>query len=102
VVSTLDGSLDFFETIEVVAAPDQLEVDLFPNPFEEKITLRLIANDFEPITVEIRDLKGRLVHQQSIIPNGRTSSHIMELKPLIPGMYFVVIRGQAYPIVKGL
>jgi photosystem II stability/assembly factor-like uncharacterized protein/PKD repeat protein len=102
VVFTVDGRYDYFETIEVVAEPDQVEVDFFPNPFEGTINLRMISNDFETIPLQIRDLQGKLVHSERIIPDARTSSHALKLDHLAPGMYMAVIRGKGYPIVKGL
>lgn len=99
-VFTVDGTWDYFETIEVVAEPDLLGVMVFPNPFNNELTIRLTANDYEPVPAEVRDMQGKLIFAKEILPSGRTSDHKISLDALVPGMYLVIVRGRGYRVVK--
>lgn len=71
---------------------------LYPNPNQGQLTLQS-ENLLDPIQeVEVRDLSGKLVHQQST--EGYRDRVLLELSDLAPGMYLATTRTAKHTVNK--
>ena len=70
--------------------PEPIGFAPYPNPTEENVNLN--GNGFDqhlPISIDVRDITGRLVHRTSFVPNGDASLWIMPSSTWESGIYQV-------------
>ncbi|MFH0881587.1 MAG: T9SS type A sorting domain-containing protein [bacterium] len=81
-----------------VQLPDRFTIaNIFPNPTNSMISVRLTASEAFQARLEIFDLLGRRVHQRngySLIPGTQTYS--MDLSGLTSGRYWLTIEAAGY------
>ncbi|MDD2250060.1 MAG: T9SS type A sorting domain-containing protein [Candidatus Cloacimonetes bacterium] len=81
-------------------APALESVNVYPNPFKENTTFQINGKANRPITVEIYNLKGQLIHRlNSVIDqNGSTQLSWNALdtlsKPIPTGIYFYRVKSE--------
>lgn len=88
--------------------PKELELSAYPNPFSEKIVLRMNSQQSSQFTVSIFDSKGCLLatpKDQVYLPKGEHNFKL-DLSDLSPGLYLLKLTGinenQTIRIIKGL
>lgn len=72
----------------------------YPNPWSEGTTIRINAPEnywYKPAILQVRDLIGRIVHEQKIIIDGEEIQIPLKAKDLNPGLftYTVISTGKA-------
>lgn len=67
---------------------EEQDVNIFPNPFHDYVTIEM--SDFQDYQVSVIDLRGRVLQEQNL----NDSSTRLELKTLPKGVYFLRIRNQ--------
>ncbi len=80
------------EDNEVVSVSDNIadKINIYPNPFNEKTTIKFNNPDAQPYTLCLTDLSGKVYRiEQNII----TGKYILERSELQAGIYFVELRG---------
>ncbi|MBP9674789.1 MAG: T9SS type A sorting domain-containing protein [Bacteriovoracaceae bacterium] len=96
----LDGTENFYKTIEVKYNPEETKKDfrIYPNPSSESIFIAFLGAEFaenENLRLEIRDIHGRLLSQLAISYQRDFSNHIIDnflkdaSKKLSVGTYFL-------------
>ncbi|HKL39623.1 MAG TPA: T9SS type A sorting domain-containing protein, partial [Cryomorphaceae bacterium] len=65
---------------------------LFPNPANQMVTLKFPEGVSDVQTILLRDLSGRIVHQQGL-PRETPAEFRMELSDFSAGIYLVEVRG---------
>ncbi|MEM7374908.1 MAG: glycosyl hydrolase family 18 protein [Bacteroidota bacterium] len=68
---------------------DQLKAVLYPNPFRENLTIAINPGQPE-VHIDIRDIHGRVLMQESLIAGQRSAS--WNLSYLSTGVYFFIIQ----------
>ena len=91
-----DGNTVLLET-KAITCNNIRKISIYPNPFNNSFTINLDENTRYPITLEIRDYLGRLVHNQIIKAN---NTNIAIDKKLINGTYAVKIFNETSQLVK--
>ena len=67
------------------------ELDISPNPTKGHFLMTISQKDSHPFSIQILDVKGRMVEQREIHPNG--GLHLVEFRPDWPdGLYFVKVK----------
>lgn len=84
---------------------NDLEISVYPNPFENEVNIRLNANPDDKVSILLYTIAGQMIHQyQEITPDGYIYHHIQTSASLSKGVYVlvVVINGEqhVYKIVK--
>lgn len=84
---------------------NDLEISVYPNPFENEVNIRLNANPGDKISILLYTIAGQMIHQhQEITPDGYIYHHIQTSSSLSKGVYVlvIVINGEqhVYKIVK--
>jgi hypothetical protein len=79
---------------------ENLNIDLFPNPANDLVTLQVNGLVKENLTVELTDMTGRVVLEK-VIPAGSTIA-FFETQALNAGDYLVRIKSSDNAIVKKL
>ncbi|MCD6376671.1 MAG: CotH kinase family protein [Caldisericaceae bacterium] len=94
------------ETTTIMAKDFQLQI--FPNPFNARATIKFYLPASEKISMTIYDLKGTCVwkNKPSLLPAGWHQT-IWQGKnefqqPVASGLYFLVVKGQAFSLCKKL
>ena len=99
---TTDLNIDYdgnFECSKIVAVSlnEEEEVKIFPNPFNDEIT---INNNFltnESLQAEIFDITGRRILAQTI----SATETKMDLSTIqISGIYFLKVNGKVFKLIK--
>jgi hypothetical protein len=76
-------------------------VAVFPNPVKDLLLIRYVSLiPRERLTVTITNMAGQLVHSESFVPQGSTSS--IELgNRITPGLYVIDVRGRDAVLYNG-
>ena len=73
-------------------------LNIFPNPFDDQITIEYKLEQGGPVNITVLDLFGRIVRsmaQQSVSMPG-SYREVIDLSNLAPGTYFVQIQGEGF------
>jgi len=82
-----------------VGDADFIRFDMFPNPAKDKVTIRLNANNFGNVTINIIDVQGKLILEQHISEGNNIELNIADLQS---GLYLVKLQADANSLVKKL
>ena len=77
---------------------DALNVNVFPNPSSESITIEVVGFNKENLTVELFDLVGRLIEKSTL--NAGATHTLLDTRRLNAGNYFVKISGETTSTTK--
>lgn len=68
-------------------------LNIYPNPFHDKFTIRVDNNDGDSIQIIISDINGRSTYlwMEHDLPDNNTSINIDDLSRLKPGTYLVTV-----------
>lgn len=80
----------FFVDAEEAVTP-ALDVDVFPNPFENQLQLRFRDLDALPVEVTLQDMHGRPVYMQSLRGAMLNGTVRLVLPDLASGSYFLTL-----------
>lgn len=76
-----------------------LNYSLYPNPFTSSITLRFEAEFEQPLTIEIYNSLGSLIHKNTIAAYKK--EHLVNLEEFSRGIYLIKIKGlQLFDVKK--
>jgi len=65
---------------------------IYPNPFEESISIQVNANVIENMIIEVTDLQGKIVYKNNVIVNmGVNKFDLFELNQMSSGVYNLTI-----------
>ncbi len=80
------------------------DVDVFPNPFDDKINIVYNSPDTQSVTIEIFDVTGKMVYEQSGLKRkyGLNYFKVDRLNELRKGIYILKIRAEGNLISKKL
>ena len=78
------------------------EISIFPNPFDSHLTLQFISEQFQPVTIKIYDMQGRLIRELYDGPISRGSNSIsFDTRPYLKkGIYFIEIKNKTRRFFK--
>lgn len=80
------------------APPLSLELELYPNPVQDHLVVRLETGSSQPVSVEVFDLLGRRVLVEEAVAQGGL---VLDVAALAPGPYAVVTRtADGTPLVR--
>lgn len=89
-------STSLSEKIKFLQA-DEVFAEIFPNPFEQTIDIRLHQNKSPQIKLSLYDLLGRLVQNEQIVLNdGDAGFSINTYDNLPKGVYILILEGEGY------
>jgi hypothetical protein len=94
-----DGSFTFSQVISVTVLEREKKIQIFPNPFQAKLSLRLDFAYSDNLEAWLYDITGRVVRRLKAEQNG---SNFLELdtKTLVSGMYILHLRTERSVIYK--
>ena len=75
----------------VIQRPDDVQVELFPNPVESELNLRLFSAHTGPVTVTILDIHGRVIRDMEFDKQGESLSTEIDVARLPMGTYHLRI-----------
>ncbi|MEM5566071.1 T9SS type A sorting domain-containing protein [Psychroserpens sp. AS72] len=90
---------EFVEDALSVDDSSFITFEMFPNPAKDVVTIRLNANSFGNVTVNIIDLQGKLILEQHISEGNNLELDIADLQS---GLYFVKLNVNNKSLVKKL
>jgi hypothetical protein len=79
------------------AITKELQLNFFPNPFSENITVDVVANKTSPVQVTILSMKGETILQEQI---EETGAHILDMKNQKQGLYILVLKQDGNEVRK--
>jgi len=82
--------------VRTITCEQSNDISIFPNPFENYLTIQLSENTIYPVKIEVLDYLGKRVHEQ-IIDNSETT---ISLESYSAGSYFVKVVKQTTMIVE--
>ncbi|MGC4100503.1 PKD domain-containing protein [Ferruginibacter sp.] len=79
-------------TVDMVVAPDQNAVKVYPNPVVSNTTLDIKSTTFNTaVLATITDMNGKMVYQKKLVPGAYTIKENLNLGNLSKGTYFVTV-----------
>ncbi len=98
----LDGAYEHSNTIRI-SNTDAPEASVFPNPFDDKLTLQLKTQQTSNATIEISDVSGKIIYQ-NIFKTEKGLNSLEIFSSLNTGMYFLKFKNNStelfYKILK--
>ena len=83
-------------TVGQSLTPEDATILLRPNPFTDKVWIKLPGREFTEL--KVFDVQGRLHH---FLPVGRSDESLMfDLSSLSPGLYFVEVNGRVFKALR--
>lgn len=80
---------------------EQLQVQVYPNPFREYLTLVIENSENEDLIVEIFDINGRLLEQPvNFVSSGRSNTRTIQLGDLSDGYYLIRVKNNSSTTVR--
>jgi hypothetical protein len=97
-----DGQFEYSKTVFVYLNPESAAVQIQPNPFHEELSINYQATAEENVTIEVRDLFGKVVFSKQY--TAEIGSNIFGLNQnmvAIPGLYILSVNnGQNCRVFK--
>lgn len=82
-------------SVQKVAKEDVLNVNLYPNPVQDKVTATFKAKSADKVTVSVTDLLGRVIQTETVsIYSAGNAEVSMNLNGMETGTYFLNISGK--------
>lgn len=78
------------QTDVIYVACEEPEVDVFPNPFENQIVVKIDKKNVRRPVIKIRDLNGKEVFML-MLDEEHQNEYVLDLRTLNPGMYLLQI-----------
>ena len=99
--TNMNGTPDYLDSDVALSLNefDNVQFSMFPNPANDLVTIRLNANNFGNVTVNIIDLQGKLILEQHI-SEGNTME--LDIADLQSGLYFVKLNANNKSLIKKL
>lgn len=94
----LNGTFEF-SPVRTVHRIDKIRYEIFPNPADEVLQVRLQTQNSDVFVLRILDMQGRVVFEQSYEP-GETLSVEIPIQALAPGHYNLHIQAGVNQITK--
>ncbi|MEM6271404.1 MAG: T9SS type A sorting domain-containing protein [Bacteroidota bacterium] len=95
-----NGQIQDAGQVEVMSIWDGESVNVFPNPHNGQLNLKVQATRSETVTVRIFDLMGKEVYQQPISVREGLEIHRFDLSRLDAGVYFFRYKDQSVKVVQ--
>ncbi|TAE90385.1 MAG: T9SS C-terminal target domain-containing protein, partial [Bacteroidetes bacterium] len=77
------------------------KVKIYPNPTHQGVMLQLHAESEQLLTIVIRDMAGKIIHQSStLVYQGLNEMKLSEVEWLKPGVYYVQVAEKVFKLVK--
>ncbi len=89
-----DGSYTYSKTVAVPLIIHHSPLTLYPNPVKETLFVQLTANAAETATLQITDMQGKVLQQQTQRLAIGTTSISVNTSNLAKGSYVIVVKGQ--------
>lgn len=85
-----DGRYEYYGPISVICNNKEINVDIYPNPFQDVLSIRLNSNIDSQLKLCIYDIRGQLVEE--IIFNDKRSLYQIQIEvKLSSGLYFIKV-----------
>jgi Secretion system C-terminal sorting domain len=90
-----DASFTYSNVVRIVTAKKALAViRLFPNPTKDKVSLELVAEKQQSVTISLSDFGGKRVYRKAILLNTGLNSADVQMSSLAAGTYFMEVRDE--------
>ena len=83
--------------LQFLALPEELQLNYFPNPFSETITVALDATKTSPEQISVFSLQGEKILQEQVDVTG---AHSINMKNQKPGFYILVLKVKGNEVSK--
>ena len=90
------GTLSATQSTKVLEVENENDVNIYPNPTENKVTIDLKTNEIQNITTELYDISGKLVYMKSY----RSNSINLDLNCFETGTYILKVKDENGNIIK--
>jgi hypothetical protein len=88
----LDGSFTYSDIIELKRSITHDNVNVYPNPFTDEVSLKLDLIDDQEITIEIVDITGKLIYQDDKNAQTGTNNFALNLANHQAGVYIITVK----------
>jgi len=80
--------------VNIMKLKDEVEVNIFPNPANESVTISFIGNTDRFELLKITDLNGKVLHSIQLNESTLLNSLIIDTSKLSSGMYLINLEGK--------
>jgi hypothetical protein len=84
-----NGAFEYSKVIVSLNCAAEMDISLYPNPFNDAITIQLPTQNEQEYHIEIKDYLGRIILRE-IITNNSGSSHQLDLSSLASKSVYVI------------
>lgn len=99
-----DGTRTISEIIEVNCSGNAPEGDpdvyVYPNPFNNELTVHLVNFDDQPARIQVYDMLGRLLFERSASPTYNDAEIVLHLDELPSAAYYVRVSASDFVVNK--
>ena len=89
---------DLLPTAVIPQKRHETQLEVYPNPFNEKLNLHFISDNAGAVRVALYDLNGRIIIQELIKEHvGHNFIELNDIGDLNPGIYILEVTGNGFP-----
>lgn len=89
-----DGSFTYSQIVAINFNNHTTQIAIFPNPVTETLFVQLLAIKADKLTLQVTDMNGKVLLQQSAQVSAGTTSLSVNASTLAKGNYVLLIRGK--------
>lgn len=83
-----------YSNVVVINLSSNTSFSIYPNPVQAKLNLQVQNSKTEKVTIQVVDLLGKVLQQQSTQLNAGINSLSLDVASLAKGSYIVVVKGE--------
>ena len=86
-----NGSTTYSNIVKIAVNPDRSSLVMYPNPVKDQLNIRFNSNLREKYTVQLSDIRGRLIQEQNIVATQGNTAMKIDVDKLNPQLYIIKI-----------
>jgi len=92
-ISDKNGGISYSNVV-LINLSSNTSFSVYPNPVQAKLNLQVQNSKIEKVTIQVIDLLGKVLQQQSSQLNAGINSLSLDVASLAKGSYIVVVKGE--------
>ncbi|MDB4285826.1 T9SS type A sorting domain-containing protein [bacterium] len=99
-IHSLQGNATPSEIVEIYTPFQGNWTKMYPNPFQETLTVKTFSETSQPILLIVSDLQGKTLMKKTVSTEIGMNTFELNLEALTSGVYFIQFKGKTHKIIR--